>query len=140
MTQIIDINNLDIETVSDELLQAILIAVFTDARAADDELPEYVKGSRGGWFGDKVETVINGKQTSFSWGSKLWMLKRAKMTEDEAGLAELLIQDRMTPLNNAGVIDENTVTVKKSGNTLILTITLSTETYEIRGIEQWLGR
>lgn len=42
MTQIIDINNLDIETVSDELLQAILIAVFTDARAADDELPEYV--------------------------------------------------------------------------------------------------
>nr|DAF65141.1 MAG TPA: hypothetical protein [Myoviridae sp. ct2AC8] len=140
MTQIIDINNLDIETVSDELLQAILIAVFTDARAADDELPEYVKGSRGGWFGDKVETIINGKQTSFSWGSKLWMLKRAKMTEDEAGLAELLIQDSLTPLNNAGVIDENTVTVKKSGNTLILTITLSMETYEIRGIEQWLGR
>ena len=39
MTQIIDINSLDIETVSDELLQAILIAIFTDARAADDELP-----------------------------------------------------------------------------------------------------
>ncbi len=62
------------------------------------------------------------------------------MTEDEAGLAELLIQDSLTPLNNAGVIDENTVTVKKSGNTLILTITLTTETYEIKGIEQWLGR
>ena len=134
MTQIIDINNLDIETVSNPLLQAVLICLFTDSKADESELPDYTKGQKCGWWGDNVETVINDKQTRFSWGSKLWMLKRAKMTDDEVKLAELLVNEALSPLITTGFIAENSVSFAKKDNVLTLIIPLEAEQYEIKGI------
>ena len=139
MTQVIDINELDIETIEDELLQAILICIFTDAAADESELPDYAKGQSGGWWGDKIETVVKGKQTSFSWGSKLWMLKRAKITADEAGMADVLLEECLSPLIEAGLIKENSVTAALKDNRLTLIVPLESENYEIKGLEKWLG-
>lgn len=139
MTTVLDINEIDIGRVKNPLLQALLICIFTDASADSSELPEYVKDHNGGWWGDDLEMAVNGKQVKMNWGSKLWMLKRAKMTDDEAGLAELLLQECLTPLVEAGIIAENSITFEKQGNMLVLTIPLETETYKIKGIEQWLG-
>jgi len=61
----------------DGLQTAVLISLFTAARAAaDDPLPDPVAG-RGGWWGDAL-TDIEGDQT----GSRLWLLTRAKATAD----------------------------------------------------------
>ena len=139
MTTVLDINEIDIGRIKNPLLQALLIAIFTDAAADESELPEYAKGQQGGWWGDDLEMAINGRQTKIRWGSKLWMLKRAKMTDDEAGLANLLLQECLTPLIDAGFIAENSVTFEKQKNMLVLIIPLESETYEIKGIEQWLG-
>ena len=45
----------------------------------------------------------------------------------------------LTPLIDAGFIAENSVTFEKQKNMLVLIIPLESETYEIKGIEQWLG-
>lgn len=135
MTKVININEIDIENVTDKLLQAVLICLFTDAEAEDGELPTYTQRQAGGWWGDEIETVVKGKQTKFSWGSKLWMLSRAKMTTDEANTASLLVEECLSPLVEAGFIAENTVTTELQGSQLIITVPLEHETYEIKGIE-----
>ncbi len=133
MTKVININEIDIENVTDKLLQAVLICLFTNAEAEDGELPAYSQQQIGGWWGDDIETVIKGKQTKFSWGSKLWMLSRAKMTADEGGTASLLVQECLSPLVEAGIIAENTVTTELVGGQLIVTVPLKGETYEVKG-------
>lgn len=59
----------------DGMRTAILISLFTDARAeADDELPDS-GGDRRGWWGDAFPPVA-GDET----GSRLWLLFRSKIT------------------------------------------------------------
>lgn len=61
--------------IDDGLRTAILISLFTDARAeADDELPDD-GAERRGWWGDAFPAVA-GDET----GSRLWLLFRAKIT------------------------------------------------------------
>ena len=57
----------------DGLMTAIIVSLFTDARAsADDVLPE--PGSdRRGWWGDMLSPVA-----AWQMGSKLWLLAREK--------------------------------------------------------------
>lgn len=80
----------DVEVVAgtlahDETLRtAILISLFTDRRAEpDDELPDGAAGDRRGWLGDALSTVEGDRI-----GSRLWLLKRRKQTEETRRLAE----------------------------------------------------
>lgn len=59
---------------------AICISLFTDARCNDDELPAGDTDKRG-WWGDMA--LPNGE----SLGSKLWLLKRQKLTQAAIGQA-----------------------------------------------------
>lgn len=73
----------------DGLRTAVIISLFTDARAAiDDPLPQPAADRRG-WWGDMLAAVA-----SDEYGSKLWMLAREKQlpsilrrAEDYAGAA-----------------------------------------------------
>lgn len=57
------------------LKTAIIISLFTDRRArADDDLPQE-GADRRGWWGD-VAAAVQGDQI----GSRLWLLRRSKMT------------------------------------------------------------
>lgn len=57
----------------DGLITLLLICLFTDARAdTDDVIPDGTTDQRG-WPGDTF--------SDFSWGSKLWLLEREKLTE-----------------------------------------------------------
>jgi phage gp46-like protein len=57
----------------DGLRTAVIISLFTDARAAkDDPLPE-PNTDRRGWWGDVLSPV-----TGWEIGSKLWLLSREK--------------------------------------------------------------
>lgn len=62
------------------LKNAILISLFTDARAnSDDKLPTQTNDLRG-WWGDAFASEINGVARPI--GSKLWLLKRSKITSE----------------------------------------------------------
>lgn len=66
----------------DGLTTAVLISLFTDARAAaDDALPDPA-GARRGWWGDAL--AADGQP----WGSKLWLLRREKCTAATAARAQ----------------------------------------------------
>ncbi len=68
----------------DTLRTAILISLFTDRRAGlDDELPDGAGGDRRGWVGDALSTVDGDRI-----GSRLWLLKRRKQTEQTRRDAE----------------------------------------------------
>lgn len=61
----------------DGLKTAILISLFTDARAdADDDLPD-PSGDRRGWWGDAVA-----ERPGDAIGSKLWLLRRSKIVPE----------------------------------------------------------
>ena len=66
----------------DGLATAVLISLFTDARARDDDvLPQ--GADRRGWWGD-----IGNDDPNDAWGSRLWLLlERAKVTDDTALMA-----------------------------------------------------
>jgi phage gp46-like protein len=65
--------------VDDGLETAVLVSLFTDAPATDDELAAAGLSrdqNRGWWGNDSVE--VDGDV----WGSKLWLLARAKRTDE----------------------------------------------------------
>ena len=58
----------------DSLSSAVLMSLFTDRRADDDDfLPDELNGSKRGWWADLV-TDIDDDQI----GSRLWLLSRSK--------------------------------------------------------------
>lgn len=60
----------------DGLETAVIISLFTDRRAADDDvLPDQASADRRGWWGDAYAEV-SGDQI----GSRLWLLRREKQT------------------------------------------------------------
>ncbi|TXG95723.1 MAG: hypothetical protein E6R08_11045 [Nevskiaceae bacterium] len=62
----------------DDLTSCVLISLFTDRRArADDPLPAGAGDDRRGWLGDALATVEGDRI-----GSRLWLLKREKQTEE----------------------------------------------------------
>lgn len=59
----------------DGLRTAIAISLFTDARAAEDDVLPEGGADRRGWWGDIVPPVEGD-----TIGSRLWLLRRSKMT------------------------------------------------------------
>lgn len=83
------------------LRTAILISLFTDARAADDdELPE-AGADRRGWWGNAFPADDTDRAGEL--GSKLWLLERSKATAEALRQAEewaraalqWIVQDRI---------------------------------------------
>lgn len=83
----------------DGLETAVFLSLFTDRRAEDgDTLPDSVTDRRG-WWGDGVPVVPDDK-----WGSRLWLLSRAKAEPATAQRAReyaeealaWLVEDRVT--------------------------------------------
>jgi len=73
------------DVVSDAGLQtAVLLSLFTDARAASDDVPPGgVDGDRRGYWADQF-AVIEGDR----FGSRAWILERSKRTPQTARLEE----------------------------------------------------
>ena len=71
---------------SNPLVRAVIMSLFTWRRANDDDvLPNQGGGQRGsrmGWWGDSFPPAPNDRI-----GSRLWLLSRAKLTDATAPLA-----------------------------------------------------
>lgn len=80
---------------SDEgLVTLVLICLFTDAPAADSDVIPDGTDDRRGWPGDSF--------SDFSWGSKLWLLDREKLTESVRLRVENYASLAMQPLLQTG--------------------------------------
>jgi len=88
----------------DGLTTAVIISLFTDKRAAaDDILPGDLDESfpdRRGWWGDLLAPDVPGDQI----GSKLWLLERSKTVDEVIALTELYVFDALQWMIDDGII------------------------------------
>lgn len=81
---------------TEPLVRAVIISLFTWRRAnPDDDLPGDL---RMGWWGDSFPTVANDRI-----GSRLWLLSRAKLTNDEVIRAKEYAQEALAWLVEDGI-------------------------------------
>jgi phage gp46-like protein len=110
---------------SASLLTAVIVSLFTDARAAaDDILPDERNEERRGWWGDSTNTALVGD----SVGSKLWLLEREK-TVDAAlkRVAEYAAEALQWMIDEGAAksIGVETGTIKLISNTYVLGFSVS---------------
>lgn len=94
------------------LRTAVLISLFTDALArADDEIPDGTDDRRG-WWGD---TPVEGAAAD-PVGSRLWLLVRAKRTEETRRRAETYARDALAWMLADGVAEAVGVSAAWAGD------------------------
>lgn len=80
---------------------SILIQLFTDARAGEDDiLPDVLDPDPRGWWGDTVGRVP--EQGEYNIGSHLWILRRSPLTEETPALAVEIVERALQPLIDQG--------------------------------------
>lgn len=90
------------------LVRAVMISLFTWRRAnADDDLPGNMKM---GWWGDNFATVANDKI-----GSRLWLLSRAKLTDETLARAKEYADEALKWLIDDGIAARVVVEVERQG-------------------------
>lgn len=108
----------------DGLRTAILISLFTDARApAGAALPED-GADRGGWWGD--DFIADGSRADGpnAVGSLLWLLRRSKITAPVMERARSAAVDALGWLIRDGIAAGIDVQVEAQGQRLAFAITL----------------
>lgn len=91
----------------DDLDSAVIISLFTWARAAAGEVDE--NAPRFGWFGDKIDA-----DSADSTGSKLYLLKRKKITNQTIMDAREYIEQALQWMIEDGVATEISAEVERN--------------------------
>ena len=130
----INVRDIDLAEVAaqDEKLAAILICLFTDAKAEAEELPEYIKDNRGYW-GDLIEINVGSRISKISLGSKIWTLAREKVTSTTEQRLKRFARDALSPLIDVGVIEEPNISTKIVNNNIVLKLQFKDDTIEFGG-------
>lgn len=119
-------------TMDDGLRSAVLISLFTDARAADDETLPQDGGDRRGWWGDtqaRIAGVDAGTaQDRNRIGSLLWLLHRSKITSAVMMQAKEAAEAALEWLVRDGVASAVRVVVSASGHTMQIAVELDRPT------------
>ena len=93
----------------DDLDSAVIISLFTWARAAAGEVDE--NAPRFGWFGDKIDA-----DNTDSIGSKLYLLKRKKITNQTIMDAREYIEQALHWMIEDGVATEINAEVERNAS------------------------
>lgn len=102
-----DLSLLGVDLATDDGLRtAVIMSLFTDARArADDPLPD--DEARRGWWGDSLDA-----QGEPHIGSRLWLLSREKQLAKVLERARGYVEEALAWLVTDGVAKSVTVTVE----------------------------
>jgi len=93
----------------DGLETAVIISLFTDRRARDDdELPDPNNPDKRGWWGDLVAEVEDDQI-----GSRLWLLERSKTTPDVLVKAKEYAEEALDWLISDGIAKRGEVEVER---------------------------
>ena len=102
------VSNADL-TKGDDLSTAVFISLFTWARAKpDDDIP--ADSQKFGWWGDKLAEDPNQRM-----GSRLWLLKRKKLTQETINLAVDYIKEALDWMVKDGVVGKIEVIPQRNG-------------------------
>lgn len=93
----------------DDLDSAVIISLFTWARASAGEVDE--NAPRFGWFGDKIDA-----DSTDSTGSKLYLLKRKKITNQTIMDAREYIEQALQWMIEDGVATEIKAEVERNAS------------------------
>lgn len=88
---------------ADDLATAVVLSLFTDARARDDDRLPDDSGDRRGWWGDS-------RAPQGPLGSRLWLLAREKTVDATRRRAEAYAREALQWLIADGLAAEVTVT------------------------------
>jgi phage gp46-like protein len=88
-----------------DLQTAVLISLFTDRRAEDDDILPDEFSSRRGWWGDALD--VNGVQRRIA--SRLWLLGREKQLTEVVARAKEYAEESLAWLVEDGVATAVTV-------------------------------
>lgn len=80
-----------------DLRNAVVLSLFCDRRAEDDDVLPDTTGSRRGWWGDAL--------TGSRIGSRLWLLSREKQLREVVNRAREYAQESLKWLVDVGVVD-----------------------------------
>jgi len=78
-----------------DLATAVLISLFTDRVATEDDPTPDGTGDPRGWWADDAERPI---------GSRLWLIERSKRTQETLTLAQSYIEEALQWLIDDGVV------------------------------------
>jgi phage gp46-like protein len=116
------------------LQRAVEISLFTWRRANDSDRAD--DDERFGWWGDSYPLIANDRI-----GSRLWLLRRSKLTTDTIGAAVMYAQEALTWLIEDGHVLDVQVLTQRSGHSrlnlgVVLTLP-SGDRIEIYPHEDW---
>jgi phage gp46-like protein len=104
-------------SVSDDLVRSVLISLFTWRRANADDATE---GQKMGWWADAYARTAGDKI-----GSRLWLLARAKLTNDTLNRAREYAQEALQWMQDDGVVLRADVVTERMGlDALAMSVTL----------------
>ncbi len=111
---------------------SVLISLYTDARASEDDNVDDPNDLRG-WAGDLLPSNDD------SIGSKLWLLDRSKATQENANKAKQYVQQALNWMIEDGVASKIDVVTSIVGyeetKKLVLNITIYKNNDKILGIK-----
>jgi|APTNR8051073442_1049403.scaffolds.fasta_scaffold31631_2 phage gp46-like protein len=89
---------------ADDLETAVMVALFTDARAGDDDAVPGDPADRRGWWGDALPISIMGRELPADrLGSRLWLLERAKQLPETLVLARQYAREALQVFIEGGI-------------------------------------
>ena len=101
----------------DTLATAIIISLFTDARAGDDDSLPYGSTERRGWLGEHY--LRDGAADLLdAWGNKLWLLYISKHADSILELARFTAQESLQWLLRDGIARRMQVIAQWVGDVL----------------------
>ncbi len=103
----------DNDLVKDQGLEtAVIISLFTDRRANNDDiLPEINSDDMRGWWGDQTNNIQDDQI-----GSRLWLLDRAKTTEENIIRCKQYVRESLQWMLDDGVAVKMNVNVERQGD------------------------
>jgi phage gp46-like protein len=80
------------------LMTAVIISLWTDARALDDDALPPGQSDRRGWWGDSFPVAERDR-----FGSRLWLLRASKQLQESLNLARTYAEEALAWLVDDGV-------------------------------------
>lgn len=116
------------------LIRAVVISLFTWRRAATDDPMD--DDERFGWWGDSYPNIADDRI-----GSRLWLLRRVKLTADTERDAEFYAREALQwLLDDVQVLEVEVLTERATSNRLNLRVILTVPSgarLEINSSQMW---
>lgn len=98
----------------DGLRTAMIVSLFTDARAHEDDALPDAGGDPRGWWGNAYPAEDGGD--AFELGSRLWLLEREKLTPRTIERARAYAAEALAWLKDRGVVSALIVRAARMGD------------------------